>query len=259
MFDKTLLLSNTLKMQFLKIKTSKNKKRADGTKYSTPVFVTKTRKYGKVISEKTISIKRSILITGAHDSGKSRWVNRLYENAPQIWGAKIKAQPLMLGALLPLAAWSDSTAVKNWWEAEREKEQQSNDDRVRIPWTKLKQWERAEILPIYIQETTAVVFIDDAHKLSGRKLQIARLCVLSAKVTVVTASEEQRIPPNLRGVLMRQEPQIFRLNSEVAYDATNIVMWFLIAGCVLMGAWEAALVLGGLKALGTGRRASRPD
>jgi len=67
-------------MRFLKIKTSKNKKRADGTKYSTPVFVTKTKKYGKVINEKTISVKKPILITGAHDSGKSRWINRLYEN-----------------------------------------------------------------------------------------------------------------------------------------------------------------------------------
>lgn len=245
-------------MQFLKIKTSKSKTRADGSKYSTPVFVTKTRKYGKVISEKTISVKRSILITGAHDSGKSRWINRLYEKAPQIWGAKVKAQPIILGALLPLAAWSDSSAVQNWWESERQKEE-SNGDRVRVPWIKLKQWERAEILPTYIQETAAVLFIDDAHKLAGRKLQVARLCALSAKITVVSASEEQRIPPNLRGVLMRKDPQIFRLNSEVAYDATNILMWFLIVGCVLMGAWEAGLVLGGLKALGTGRRASKSD
>jgi hypothetical protein len=245
-------------MQFLKIKTSKNKIRADGTKYSTPVFVTKTKKYGKVINEKNISVKKSILITGAHDSGKSRWINRLYEKAPQIWGAKIKAQPIILGALLPLTAWSDSIAVQNWWETELKKEE-SNGDRVRVPWSKLKQWERAEKLPTYIQETAAVLFIDDAHKLAGRKLQVARLCALSAKITVVSASEEQRIPPNLRGVLMRKEPQIFRLNSEVAYDATNILMWFLIVGCVLMGAWEAGLVLGGLKALGTGRRAAKPD
>lgn len=245
-------------MKFLKIKTSKNKIRADGSKYSTPVFVTKTKKYGKVINEKTISVKKSILITGAHDSGKSRWINRLYEKAPQIWGAKIKAQPVMLGALLPLAAWSDTSAVQNWWEIERKKEE-SNGEQARATWGKLKQWERAEILPTYIQETAAVLFIDDAHKLAGRKLQIARLCALSAKITVVSASEEQRIPPNLRGVLMRKEPQIFRLNSEVAYDATNILMWFLIVGCVLMGAWEASLVLGGLKALGSGRRASKSD
>ncbi len=245
-------------MQFLKIKTSKNKTRADGTKYSTPVFVTKSKKYGKVLSEKNISVKRSILITGAHDSGKSRWVNRLYEKAPQIWGAKSKAQPIILGALLPLAAWSDANAVQNWWGKEREKEE-SNGDFVRVPWAKLKQWDRAEALPTYLQETAAVLFIDDAHKLSGRKLQIARLCAISAKTTVVSASEEQRIPPNLRGVLMRKDPQIFRLNSEVAYDATNILMWFLIVGCVLLGAWEAALILGGLKALGTGRRASKPD
>lgn len=245
-------------MKFLKIKTSKNKTRADGSKYSTPVFVTKTRKYGKVLNEKTISVKKSILITGAHDSGKSRWINRLYDKAPQIWGSKIKSPPMILGALLPLTAWSDLHTVQNWWEEERKKED-INGANVRPPWTKLKQWERAETLPVYLQETNAVLFIDDAHKLAGRKLQVARLCALSAKITVVSASEEQRIPPNLRGVLMRKEPQVFRLNSEVAYDATNILMWFLIVTCVLMGAWEAGLVLGGLKALGTGRRAAKPE
>ena len=104
-----------------------------------------------------------------------------------------------------------------------------------------------------------MLFIDDAHKLAGRKLEIARLCVLGAGIHVVTASEEQRIPPNLRAVLMRREPQIFRLDSEVAYDATSLLMWLFIAASMGVGFWEAALVMGGLKALGTGRRSARPD
>jgi hypothetical protein len=104
-----------------------------------------------------------------------------------------------------------------------------------------------------------VLFIDDAHKLAGRKLQIARKCVISSRLFVMAASEEQRLPPNLRNVVLRRDPQIFRLNSEVAYDTTNLFMWAFLVACLAAGWWEAALVLGGLKALGSGRRATRAD
>jgi len=242
-------------LEYLKIRRSKNQVRADGSRYAVPLFVTKSRKYGKVISEQTISNKKPILVTGAHDAGKTRWVTRLHEHALEIWGAKRKADPLFLDTLSPLSAWCDDPAIGTWWD----KQQQELDKDDRRPWKSLKQYERSEALPNYCEETGAVLFIDDAHKLAGRKLQIARQCALAARLSVVAASEEQRIPPNLRTVLMRRKPQIFRLDSEVAYDATDVLMWFFIVSCLAAGWWEAAFVLGGLKALGTGRRAARAD
>lgn len=242
-------------MEYLKIRRSKNQVRADGSRYAVPLFVTKSRKYGKVISEQTISNKKPILVTGAHDAGKTRWVTRLHEHALEIWGAKRKADPLFLDTLSPLSAWCDDPAIGTWWD----KQQQELDKDERRPWKSLKQYERSEALPNYCEETGAVLFIDDAHKLAGRKLQIARQCALAARLSVVAASEEQRIPPNLRTVLMRRKPQIFRLDSEVAYDATDVLMWCFIVSCLAAGWWEAAFVLGGLKALGTGRRAARAD
>ena len=246
-------------MQFLKIKRHKKRRRADGSRYAEALFVTKRCKQGDTLSEETISTKRPILVTGAHDSGKSRWVQRLHEAAPEIWGGKIKAAPLMLDGLSPLSAWCDSKAVGDWWETKRKEEAANDPDNARAPWKALKQYQRAETLADYCKDTKAVLFIDDAHKLSGRKLQIARQCVLAARVFVIAASEEQRLPPNLRTVVMRRDPQIFRLNSEVAYDATNIFMWVLLLAFLSVGWWEAAMVLGGLKALGSGRRAARAD
>jgi hypothetical protein len=104
-----------------------------------------------------------------------------------------------------------------------------------------------------------VLFIDDAHRLQGRKLQIARECALTARLWVVSASEEGRLGPSLRNVLMRRDPQLIRLDSEVAYDATAVVLWLLIAVCVGMGAWELAAALGGLKLLSHGRRDARQE
>ena len=50
-----------------------------------------------------------------------------------------------------------------------------------------------------------------------------------------------------------------QVHPEVAYDATNLLMWAFLVACLAAGWWEAAAVLGGLKALGTGRRAARAD
>ena len=242
-------------MEFLRIKRTQKQVRADGSRYAVPILVTKTRKYGDVVSEQNISVKKPVLVTGAHDSGKTRWVTRLHEHAREIWGAKIKAEPLFLDTLSPLSAWCDSPAVATWW----------NDSQTalplddRQPWKKLKQHERSEALPAYCEDTGAVVFVDDAHKLTGRKLQLARKCIMATRLWVVAASEEQRIPPNLRTVMMRQKPQTFRLDTEAAYDATHILMWILLACALVIGWWEAAFIIGGLKALGTGRRAARAD
>lgn len=246
-------------MEYLKIRRSKKQVRADGSFYAVPLLVTKTRKYGKTVSEQTISTKKPILITGAHDSGKTRWIRRLHDEALAIWGAKSKHEPLLLDAFSPLAAWSDSDVVAQWWDSVRREELDLGEEGVRKAWSHLKQYERSEALPEYCLATKAVLFIDDAHKLSGRKLQIARECLLASRLFVVAASEEQRIPPNLRSVMMRRDPQIFRLDSEVSYDATALLVWMFIAVALAIGWWEAALVMGGVKAMGTGRRSARPD
>ena len=174
--------------------------RANGTAYAVPLFVKKTRKYGKIIDQTAVTRKKPILVTGAHDSGKSRWLTRLYEESEAIWGAKIKAEPLWLGALSPLAAWCDSACVREWWDGCRKQETElkekselreqgdssgkaatrattkskgqttnknnKTDKEPRLPWSRLKQWERSDALPDYCRETNAVLFIDDAHKLT---------------------------------------------------------------------------------------------
>lgn len=218
------------------------------------------RRYAPVTDVEVISRRRPILITGAHDSGKTRWLTRLYAEADTIWGKKSLRPALWLGALRPLAAWAEQAHVAEWWD-ERAKRAVADGQigpSVR-PWAKLRAWERVEALPDYLRDTGSVLFLDDAHRLSGRKLQIARECALAARLFVASASDEQRIPPNLRQVLMRCDPQIYRLDSDVAYDATNLFVWMLALVLIAAGAWEAGAVVAGLRALASGRRASRQD
>lgn len=242
-------------MQFLRLKgVQSTKKRKNGTRHITPIFREKSRKYGKVLKEKAISRKKHVLITGAHHSGKTRTLERLYEYALDIWGGHARTKgKLKLSQLEPISQWYEAIEVKKWWEKQEKKTQNYS------PWEKLKAWEKVELLPKYCQATRAIVFVDDAHKLTGRKMDVAKKCIQSSYVAVVTASEEGRLPPNLRAVLLPLDPQIIRLESDVAYDATNVFLWVLILVALGAGAYEIAFVLAGMKWLGSGRRASRQE
>lgn len=235
-------------MQFLTIKKHQ-RKRADGREHAQAFVVKKNRKFGDVLEQRHISTKRPVLITGAHASGKSYWLDRLRKDAARVWASR-PAEPLHLAAVRPLSAWTDTKALELWWA----KRNSPDDDRH---WSKLKAWERVDALPLYLQETGAVLFVDDAHSLSGRKLKITQECVRAAKVWVIAAADEGRIAPSLRKDVLALEPQIFRLGTEVAYDATPVLLWVFIAICISMGYWELAAVMGGLKVLGSGRRATK--
>jgi len=235
-------------MQFLTIKKHQ-RTRKDGNEHAQAFVIKKNRKYGQVLEQICVSTKKAVLITGAHASGKSYWLDRLHKDAARVW-ARIDAKPLHLAAVRPLSAWTDVKHLEIWW-ATREN---LDDDRH---WSRLKAWERVDYLPEYLRETGAVLFVDDAHNLSGRKLKLAQDCVRASKVWVMSAADEGRIAPGLRKDVLAAEPQTFRLDSEVAYDATSILMWIAMLVCLGFGAYEVAAVLGGLKMLASGSRATK--
>ena len=236
-------------MQFLTIKKHQ-RQRKDGKPHAQAYVVKKNRKFGDVIEQKCISTKKPVLITGAHASGKSYWLDRLRKDAARVWVSKSDNEPLYFSASRPLSSWTDVKHLELWWAIRDNPEEERN-------WTNLKAWERQDAISLYLRETGAVLFIDDCHNLSGRKLKIAQDCVRAAKVWVMTAADEGRIAPGLRKDVLFAEPQIFRLDTEVAYDATAILMWVMMLVCLGFGAYEIAAAIGGLKMLAGGQRASK--
>jgi hypothetical protein len=59
--------------------------------------------------------------------------------------------------------------------------------------------------------------------------------------------------------MMRRDPQVIRLGSDVAYDATNVLTWILALLLTAAGAWQAGLAVAGLKALSSGRLSAKQD
>ncbi|PSU00022.1 hypothetical protein C9J03_25390 [Photobacterium gaetbulicola] len=240
-------------MRFLKLRTDHKRIRRDGSRYVTPLIVDAPRKFAPSGSRTETSLKRTRcqLITGAHDSGKSRWLARLRDSRSEIWGRK--PQPVLLEGLMPLSSWVEVKGIERWYA-----EFTAGEDNP-TSWQRLNLQQKADLLADYLLDTQALLFVDDAHRLTGRKAQVARRCMMSAKLWLVAASEEGRLPPSIRPVIERRDPQRTNLESDVSYDTTKALVWFLVALCVVAGAWEAGAVIGGLQMLGSGRRSARAD
>ena len=228
-------------VRYLRLK--RHRIRADGVRSVLPVVVEKSRIFGPVLHEQKISVKRSVLITGAHQSGKTRWLQRMLDEAPGIWRGK---QAMLLRCVQPLAQWIEHEPVRAYAE-----------QRYARPWSRIRSWERIDAAVAWIEENRPVLLIDDAHLVSGRKLDVLLRMVRAAPIAVVTASDEHRIAVSLRMELDARNPQRIHLQSDAAYDITPIVVWMLTLAALAAGAWEISAIGAGLSLLGRGRRAAK--
>lgn len=224
------------------LKLKRGRVRNDGVQSKVPLIRTRTRKYGPVLDEKALSVKRDWLVTGANASGKSRWLGRIYADAPGIW----KDRPaIYLRAVSPLSAWGEDERIQTWCEKKGES------------WPKLRVWERNERLISWIEAQRAIVLLDDAHLMSGRKGDVALRCVRVANVVVTSASNEGRIPITLRIALQSREPERVHLDSDAPYDVTSVLAWMIAVIAAAAGAWPVAAAVGGLHLLGRGARSAK--
>jgi hypothetical protein len=150
------------------------------------------------------------MILGANAAGKTRWLQRLHSQAPRIWRDR---PAVLLRAVDPIGAWTSDPRLRVYMEATSGQ-----------PWSKAKCWERAEWLIRWVQQQRAVLLLDDVHHLASRKLDIAQRLALVAGRIVSGASQESRIPINLRMTLLQRTPVIEALKSEAAYDATAVFL-----------------------------------
>lgn len=220
----------------------KGRTRNDGSRAVVPIVRERGRKYGPILDEQALSTRRDVLILGPNAAGKSRWLSRYHGKAGEVWP---KRPAILLRAVNPLLSWCEHPALVAWAEQQGQ------------TWAKLRAWERADALVSWVESTGAVVLIDDAQLLTGRKADIALRCLRAARIAIVSATEEGRIPVSLRLAIQVREPQRVALKSDAPYDMTVILVWLLTVVSLGAGAWQLAAVLGGLNLLGRGRRAAR--
>lgn len=220
-----------------------NGTQTNGQKRRVPVVRERERRFGKVIEERVLSVTRDILISGPHASGKSRWLDKLHKQAVEVWGTK--KELLYLRSVEPLQRWYEDPRVIAHATARG------------LNWQKLKSYERADELIRWVTDQKVLVMMDDAHKLTGRKLDVATRVAGSARQVIVSAFDEQQIPISLRLLLVHRRPQRVLLESKAAYDATSVTLWLTILIAMMAGWWQLAAVMGGMKVLAGGRRAAK--
>lgn len=214
---------------------------ADGSKRRMPLVRERARKFGPVLSEKPISVRRDVLIVGPNASGKTRWLDKLAAHGADLWQKK---EVLYLRAVEPLQQWVEDPRVVAHVKAQGRE------------WQRLRQFERVEALAEWIKTGVVLVF-DDVHKLAGRKLDLALRMARDCAVFVAGAWSEQSIPMSLRMLIDRRDPQRVHLSSDAAYDATTVLMWLFMLSTIAVGWWELAAVVGATKVLAGGRRAAK--
>lgn len=208
-------------MQFLKIKRRKDGKRNEA------YFVTARSKTDKNRQELYISKKKNYIVTGDADSGKSRILKRLHDNALHLFGTK----PVYLFyGIDPIAQWLGGDSGT--------------------------QRERLDKLIEDIQRNRAIVLFDDLHKLAGRKLQVAKQILGAAAQYWISSISINRLPPTLRRFADDSKIEELALDSEVAFDGTMGAVILLVLVGVMAGHPELAIMAGVGGLLANGRLGS---
>jgi len=230
-------------ISFLRVKKTNKIRKKTGKLITRAIYMEKSHRMGKVLTEKSISVAKPVLVCGKHSSGKTRWLRKFCQNAKEVW-AKQKGAPIFFDANNSLAEWKDQEQIREWWD--------SNNQETK--WSKLSGHKKESLIIDYVSSVWTVIFIDNADKLHGRKLDIVKNAIQSSKSRIWVASSisENRIGPSLREVILKSSPQMFCLNSAVSYDATNVL---IITSCVVLilgGQIEIAMMVGMLRMLAKG-------
>lgn len=213
----------------------------NGEKRRVPIVRERLRKFGHITSEKCLSVKQDILITGPNACGKTRWLRKLVEHGGEVW----HRERLLIRAIDPIIAWVGDERIK------------AEVETACGNWSKMQGHERIEAAIDWVTAKKVVLLIDDAHRLTGRKLDIAIRMARCASVLCVSATQEQSIPITLRMLIDSRDPQRIKLRSDAAYDMTPIVMWLMILAAISCGWYSLAAVIGGTRILAGGRRAAK--
>ena len=245
-------------MKFIEFRHSGNKSR--NKRY--PCLVTKTEKYGEIVSIEPISVmSKLVMIVGQHDSGKSRYLQKFFDFAeiyrPQMMKGTTKTtksmllqsemeKPIYIKQIDNQSEWF--LQVKDWYEELYKKE-----------FRKLTTSQKVNTVCEYLEQTRALLLVDDIEMMTGKKVQFVKQMVDSAYRAVVTCRNEVRIHPSLRGTVMAKCEQIVRLESQVSYDATPVILAIImvIIGFAINPLFGAMLLLGGIGKLATGLNATR--
>ncbi len=185
---------------------------------------------------------QDVWLLGPPQCGKSSAIERICQRSAQLW----PHWPMIhWRACDPLSRWVDQAALQAHLLSQgKALKTMTVEDKL-------------DALLSWAQHQKVVLVLDDAHALSGRKLDLTVRLAQFARVVLVGALSEQALHPSLRVCLQRRAPQVISMRSEAPYDATVSLMWVMLLLVMAAGWWELAAALSSARALGYGPLAVR--
>lgn len=193
--------------------------------------------FDKKPKERYISKKGNIAIFGINASGKSRKIQSIYDEAPNIW----RAQIIYLKA-------TDSISEIFARNLESEKETQAlvlesaEGEEIEVIDTS-KHYIKLQALANKAKQS--VVIIDDCDKLTGKKLELAKDLLKNCKSFVISAKDEQSLNKTIHRIIKakRNKTSYIQLSSKASMDASNILFLGFVVVLLFSGAHELAIVV----------------
>lgn len=185
---------------------------------------------------------QDIWLLGPPQCGKSRAMQQLIDKGQDLWR---RWPMLQCQSNEPISRWTSQPALASHLQGQG------------VEIKKMGVEARIDALLAWVKEKEMVLLIDDAHALSGRKLDLMVRLAQNARVVVMGAISEQALHPSLRTCLQRRSPQVLIFRSETPYDATVTLVCILLLMALAAGWYELAAALTTARALGHGPLASR--
>jgi hypothetical protein len=185
---------------------------------------------------------RDIWLLGPPQCGKSKAIGQLIDKSAELW----RHWPIMhCRATDPITRWTMQPALTQHLQGQGMAIKAMGGE------------ERIDAMLDWARQCPMVLIIDDAHALSGRKLELIVQLAQEARLVVMGAISEQALHPSLRTCLQRRAPQVLTFSSETPYDATVTLVCILLLMALAAGWYELAAALTTARALGHGPLASR--
>lgn len=217
-------------MKFFQIKKQK------GTQKKSLIFRERPKKYSKKLKETYIKKTESLIIFGSHASGKSKEILKIFKEADNIYKQDTQ---IYINAIDPFSDWYNKNIKKkdiaNFVSSLKEDEK----DEVVADIKK----QHIKIQNLINKTHKAILFIDDIDILQGKKKEIVKDLMRVASIVICTAKSKQDIDKTLLSILHKKTYNEIALNSDVSYDATNIIFVTMIVGMFVSGMHEMAILI----------------
>jgi hypothetical protein len=212
-------------------------KKIPGKKYRSIIYREKYR-YSNDMKERYISKKISLLIYGLETSGKSKELNKIYDNRNVIFDMS-KFKTVLIHSTDSLA----EIFFNNIEDDDIEKyllslsESKQNEAEKNIN----KQFIKIEILKF--KAKNSLLFVDDIDKFSGKKLEILKSLIRDCKRIYATAQSDKTIHKTIYKIIENKDFISINLKSSNSFDVTNYALIALMIPFALTGQYAIVMML----------------